>query len=63
MVIKYNKHGALVSLEEGVAGLAHISEFKSEDDLRRTLELGKTYRFKINLFDAKNQKLTMSLAK
>jgi len=60
VIIKYNKHGALVSFEEGVAGLAHISEFKSEDDLRRTLELGKTYRFKINLFDAKNQKLTMS---
>ncbi|MEK7622219.1 MAG: S1 RNA-binding domain-containing protein [Patescibacteria group bacterium] len=60
VVIKYNKHGALVSLEEGVAGLVHISEFKDEDGLRRTLELGKTYRFKINLFDAKNQKLTMS---
>ena len=62
VVIKYNKHGALVSIEEGVAGLVHISEFKSEDELRRTLELGKTYHFKINLFDAKNQKLTMSPA-
>ena len=63
VVIKYNKHGALVSIEEGVAGLVHISEFKGEDELRHTLELGKTYRFKINLFDAKNQKLTMSLVK
>ncbi|HEY4476397.1 MAG TPA: S1 RNA-binding domain-containing protein [Candidatus Paceibacterota bacterium] len=63
IVIKYNKHGALVSIEEGVAGLVHISEFKGEDDLRRALELGKTYPFKINLFDAKNQKLTMSLVK
>ncbi|MFH1170105.1 MAG: S1 RNA-binding domain-containing protein [Candidatus Vogelbacteria bacterium] len=63
VIIKHNKHGALVSLEEGVAGLSHISEFKGEDDLRRTLELGKTYCFKINLFDAKNQKLTMSLVK
>ncbi len=61
VIIKHNKHGALVSLEEGVAGLSHISEFKGEDELRRALELGKTYRFKINLFDAKNQKLTMSL--
>lgn len=63
VVIKYNKHGALVSIEEGVAGLVHISEFRSEDELRRALELGKTYHFKINLFDAKNQKLTMSFAK
>lgn len=63
VVIKYNKHGALVSIEEGVAGLVHISEFKSETELRQALELGKTYHFKINLFDAKNQKLTMSLVK
>ncbi len=27
VVIKYNKHGALASIEEGVAGLVHISEF------------------------------------
>ena len=33
VVIKYNKHGALASIEEGVAGLEHIPEFASEDDL------------------------------
>ncbi len=60
VVIKYNKHGALVSIEEGVAGLVHISEFPSEDVLRRALELGKGYPFVINLFDAKNQKMTLS---
>ena len=27
VVIKYNKHGALASVEEGVAGLVHFSEF------------------------------------
>lgn len=60
VVIKYNKHGALVSIEEGVAGLVHISEFKSEDDLRSKLELGKTYSFMINLFEAKDQRMTLS---
>lgn len=60
VVIKYNKHGALVSIEEGVAGLVHISEFKSEDDLRGKLELGKTYSFIINLFEAKDQRMTLS---
>ena len=34
VVIKYNKHGALASIEEGVAGLVHVSEFGSEEDLR-----------------------------
>lgn len=58
-VIKHNKHGALVSLEEGVAGLVHISEFKSDEDLRQTLELGKTYTFTINIFEPKDQRMTL----
>lgn len=59
VVIKYNKHGALVSIEEGVAGLVHISEFKDELDLHNQLALGKKYEFTINLFDPKNQKMTL----
>ncbi|HRZ30644.1 MAG TPA: S1 RNA-binding domain-containing protein [Candidatus Paceibacterota bacterium] len=59
VVIKYNKHGALVSLEEGVAGLVHISEFKSEDELRQKLELGKNYTFTINIFEPKDQRMTL----
>lgn len=60
VVIKYNKHGALASIEEGIAGLVHISEFGSEDKLRSKLELGKTYPFKITLFDPKDQKMALS---
>ena len=51
VVIKFNKHGALASIEEGVAGLVHISEFASEDDLRAKLELGKVYPFTITFFE------------
>ncbi|MBI2474522.1 MAG: S1 RNA-binding domain-containing protein, partial [Candidatus Taylorbacteria bacterium] len=60
VVIKFNRHGALASIEEGVAGLVHISEFGSEEKLHSTLELGKTYSFKITLFDPKEQKMTLS---
>lgn len=60
LVIKFNKHGALASIEEGVAGLVHVSEFGSEEKLRQTLELGKVYDFKINVFDPKEQKMTLS---
>jgi small subunit ribosomal protein S1 len=60
VVIKYNKHGALASVEEGVAGLVHVSEFESIEKLRETLELGKSYAFKINLFDPKEQRMTLS---
>ena len=60
IVIKFNHYGALVSLEEGIAGLVHISEFGSEEKLKKALELGRTYPFVITLFDAKDQKMTLS---
>ncbi len=60
VVIKYNKHGALASIEEGVAGLVHISEFENPAELRDTLELGKTYPFSITLFEPKDQRMTLS---
>jgi small subunit ribosomal protein S1 len=62
VIIKFNKHGALASIEEGVAGLVHVSEFGSEEKLRKALELGKTYPFKISVFDPKEQKMALSYA-
>ena len=63
VVIKHNKHGALVSIEEGVAGLVHVSEFDSEQDLKDTLMLGQSYPFVITNFEPKEQKLTLSYKK
>jgi ribosomal protein S1 len=62
VIIKYNKHGALASIEEGVAGLVHISEFESPSALRDALELGKTYPFTITLFEPKDQRMTLTFA-
>ncbi len=62
VVIKYNKHGALVSIKEGVAGLVHNSTFGSESKLREMLELGKTYPFKVTLFEPKDQRMTLAFA-
>lgn len=60
VVIKFNKHGALASIEEGVAGLVHVSEFGSEEKLHEKLELGRTYNFKISIFDPKEQKMALT---
>jgi small subunit ribosomal protein S1 len=59
VVIKYNKHGALISIKEGVAGLVHNSTFGSEAKLREKLELGKNYNFQITLFEPKDHKMTL----
>jgi small subunit ribosomal protein S1 len=59
VVIKYNKHGALASIEEGVAGLVHVSEFGTEEELRAKLELGKVYPFTITFFEPKERRMTL----
>ena len=63
VVIKFNKYGALASIEEGVAGLVHISDFGSENKMKEKISLGKSHTFKINLFEPKNQKMGLSFVK
>ncbi len=60
IIIKFNKHGALASIEEGVAGLVHISEFGTEKKMKEKLELGKSYLFQIVLFETQNHRLILS---
>ncbi|HWB34134.1 MAG TPA: S1 RNA-binding domain-containing protein [Candidatus Paceibacterota bacterium] len=62
VVIKFNKHGALASIEEGIAGLVHVSEFGGEDKLRGNLELGKRYPFTISLFEPKDMRMALAFA-
>ena len=62
VVIKFNKHGALASIEEGIAGLVHISDFGSEEKLRANLELGKRYPFTISLFEPKEMRMALVFA-
>ena len=63
VVIKFNKHGALVSIEEGVAGLVHVSDFGDEEKLRNELSLGKSYKFTITLFDPNEERMTLTYVK
>ncbi len=59
VVIKYGQFGAFASIEAGVSGLVHISNFKDEQDLRNSLEIGKTYKFVITNLEPEEQKLTI----
>lgn len=59
-VIKFNRHGALISLKPGVAGLVHNSTFGGEEKLRSSLQLGKSYPFQITLFEPQEQKMTLA---
>jgi small subunit ribosomal protein S1 len=60
VIIKYNQYGALASIEEGVAGLVHFSEYKTIADLRIALKLGNSYPFSITLFEPESRKMTLT---
>lgn len=63
VVIKISEHGALVSVEEGIYGLIHVSEFEDIENLKETLKLGDAYEFKINTIDSDAEKMTLVLNK
>ncbi len=63
VVIKFNKYGALASIEEGVSGLVHVSDFGAEAKMKEKISLGKSYTFKINVFEPKSQKMGLNFVK
>jgi small subunit ribosomal protein S1 len=61
VVIKFNKYGALISVEEGVAGLMHISEFGGEEAMKKALSLGKICHCYISVFDPSEERMTLTM--
>lgn len=59
-VLRFNRYGALVSIEEGVSGLSHVSEFGSAERMREKLEISKKYPFQITLFEPKERRMTLA---
>ncbi|MBU3922819.1 S1 RNA-binding domain-containing protein [Patescibacteria group bacterium] len=46
-VTKFNPFGAFIQIDKNIQGLAHISEFGTEEKMKETLETNKKYDFKI----------------
>ena len=61
-VTKFNPFGAFVELDPDIQGLAHISEFGTEQKMREILTLGASYEFKILLVDPKEHRISLGLA-
>lgn len=59
-VVKFNPFGAFVEVEGGLQGLAHVSELKRGGEDGETLDLGKSYDFKIVAFEPERHKLGLS---
>lgn len=62
-VTKFNPFGAFVQLDRDIHGLAHISEFGTEQKMREMLKLGQEYNFKILMVDPKEHRMSLGLVR
>ena len=58
-IAKFNPFGAFVKIDSEIQGLAHVSEFKTYQDMVAAVELNKTYQFKITLLEPKDYKMAL----
>ena len=58
--MRLNKFGALITLDTGIYGLAHISEFGTEKKMREMVLAGESYFFQIVNYKPEDKKLSLS---
>lgn len=61
-VVKFNPFGAFVKLDAEIQGLAHVSEFKTYQDMTAAIKLGQSYPFKVTTLEPKEYKLALQPA-
>lgn len=62
-VYKLNPFGAVVSLEQGLQGMIHISEFGGADEMKKELTPGQSYEFVIDAIKAEEKRINLKLKK
>ena len=63
VVTKFNPFGAFVALDADIQGLIHISEFGGPEEMRKQIELGKTYTFRIMSVKPLEKRIILKLKK
>src|SRR3989344_7026746 len=62
-VRRFNPFGAFVDLDKEIQGLIHVSEFGSIDEMKKELEVGKSYTFIINSLKPQEKRLLLKMKK
>lgn len=62
-VTKINPFGAFVYLDNDIHGLAHISQFGSQEKMKKALKIGKTYKFKVASIKPVEHRMSLRLVK
>ena len=62
-VLRFNPFGAFIGLDEDIQGLIHISEFGSTEEMKKQLEVGKSYTFNIISVKPQEKRIILKLKK
>ncbi|MEK9186305.1 MAG: S1 RNA-binding domain-containing protein [Patescibacteria group bacterium] len=62
-VIKFYPFGAFINLEGGLQGMVHVSEFGGVDEMKKQLEVGKSYTFKVDSVKAAEKRIVLKVKK
>lgn len=62
-VTRLNPFGAFVEVAKDIQGLAHVSEFGTEKQMREALKMGEKYQFKILLVEPKDHRMSLGMGK
>ncbi len=62
-VNRFNPFGAFIGLTSDIQGLIHVSEFGGVDEMKKQLEIGKSYKFKIDSIKPAEKRVILKLMK
>lgn len=62
-VNRFNPFGAFIGIDQDIQGLIHVSEFGSVEEMKKQIELGKTYIFRIELVKGAEKRIILKLKK
>jgi small subunit ribosomal protein S1 len=62
-ISRFNPFGAFVALDHDIQGLIHVSEFGGVDEMKKAIELGKKYQFKIESMKPAEKRIILKLVK
>lgn len=63
VVYKFNPFGAIVEFPDGIQGMIHISEFGGLEEMKKELELKKSYKFEVSSLKPEERRMILKLKK
>lgn len=62
-VLRFNPYGAFIGLDADIQGLIHVSEFGGVEEMKKKIEIGKSYDFLVDSVKSAEKRIILKLKK